>query len=136
MSEKWVYSNNEESWNISEEYDSREGAIENGIEDALENDWTNLFIAKAKYIVPKIKIDASRVIEDTAEQIDCEYGATELELGTLFIEDIGNNEVKQLQQMLDEATQKWLEKINYNPYMFICEGIEQIDLPEAKEESE
>lgn len=131
MSDKWIYNNDECGiWDKSEEYDSREEAVKDGIKDALENDWTNLFIAKAKYIVPKIKIDASRVIEDTAEQIDCEYGATELEFGTLFIEDIGNNETKQLQQMLDEAAQKWLEKINYKPHMFICENIEQINLPE------
>lgn len=130
MSDKWIYSNNEEIWGISEEYDTREEAIKDGVETAKKEGWFNLFIARAVLICPNITVDAQEIIDNAADSLD-EQGGCDFDAGQHFLDSISKESIVLLQQMLDKTIKKWQEKINYyNPPIIIysCEDVELISL--------
>ncbi len=135
MSEKWIYSNNEEAWNISEEYDTREEAIRDGKETAKEEGWFNLFVARAVPIYPDIAADAQDIIDLAANLLD-DQDSCDCDAGQRFLDSISQESIVLLQQMLNKTINEWQEKINYTPpiILYSCEGIELISLD--KEESE
>ena len=135
MSEKWIYSNNEEAWNISEEYDTREEAISDGVAQAKEEDWGALFVARAVPIYPEIVADAKEIIDNAATALD-EQDSCDCDAGERFLSSITKESIELLQQMLDKTIDEWQAKINYHPRIVLlsCEDAEQIHLQEAKEE--
>ena len=135
MSEKWIYSNNDETWNISEDYDTREEAIRDGKETAKEEGWFNLFIARAIPIYPNIMADAQDIIDNAANILD-EQDSCDCDAGQRFLDSISQESIVLLQQMLDKTLDEWQEKSNYTPpiILYSCEDIELISL--NKEESE
>lgn len=135
MSDKWVYSNDEETWNISEEYDTREEAIRDGKETAKEEDWGALFIARAVPISPEIIADAKEIIDNAAIALD-EQDTCDCDAGDRFLDGIKKESIELLQQMLDKTIDEWQTKIGYHPpiLLFSCEDVERIQLPETKEE--
>ena len=135
MSEKWIYSNNEEAWNISEEYDTREEAIRDVKETAKEEGWFNLFVARAVPIYPDIAAEAQDIIQRAADLLD-DQDSCDSDAGQRFLDSISQESIGLLQQMLDKTINEWQEKINYTPpiILYSCEGIELISLDEEEAE--
>ena len=134
MSDKWVYSNDEETWTISEEYDTREEAIRDGKETAKEEGWFNLFVARAVPIYPEIAADAQDIINLAADLLD-DQDSCDSDAGQRFLDSISKESIVLLQQMLDKTIEEWQEKINYSSpiILYACEDIELISID--KEES-
>ena len=135
MREKWIYSNNEEAWNISEEYDTREEAIRDVKETAKEEGWFNLFVARAVPIYPDIAAEAQDIIQRAADLLD-DQDSCDSDAGQRFLDSISQESIGLLQQMLDKTINEWQEKINYTPpiILYSCEGIELISLDEEEAE--
>ena len=129
MSEKWIYSNNDETWNISEDYDTREEAIRDGKETAKEEGWFNLFVARAVPIYPDLAADAQDIIDLAANLLD-DQDSCDCDAGQRFLDSISQESIVLLQQMLDKTLDEWKEKINYTPQIILysCEDIELISL--------
>lgn len=134
MSDKWMYSNDREIWNISEEYDTREEAIRDVKETAKEEGWFNLFVARAVPIYPEIAADAQDIINLAADLLD-DQDSCDSDAGQRFLDSISKESIVLLQQMLDKTIEEWQEKINYSSpiILYACEDIELISID--KEES-
>ena len=92
MREKWIYSNNEEAWNISEEYDTREEAIRDGKETAKEEGWFNLFVARAVPIYPDIAAEAQDIIQRAADLLD-DQDSCDSDAGQRFLTALAKNQL-------------------------------------------
>lgn len=110
--EIWVYAESEEdNWGYSDEFESKEDAIECAKEDEdLESEG---YVYVGRVVKPTVcAIDVDMVIENIAENttIGLENG-----MGDDFLSNIKKEHYEELEKDLNAVFFKWLEKYNYGP---------------------
>lgn len=123
MSEKWIYSEREDLyWEYSEEFDTKEQAIESAKEDE-EIECSTVFIGKKTE--PAIcGIDIDSILENIAEGSTIGLDG----YGEDFLEDISKEHLDELEDKLNNVFLEWMNKHNYNPTWFEVIDVEEVDL--------
>lgn len=119
---KWTISQNEEYWSYSEEFDSKEDAIEFGRKECCHED----FYVGQKYDLEfdgKDLYDPSeRIIEDLDDCLFNEVG----EAGEYWYNSITIKMEEDLNKMINEAVLTWIEKNKLQPSCFKIDDVELI----------
>lgn len=121
--ERWIYSENEELyWEYSEEFDSREEAIESAQDDdEIEED----YIYVGKKVEPTVcGVDLDYMLENIAENTT--FGLDGF--GDDFLMDVKKEHYEELEESINEIFYKWLEKYNYKPTWFVVEDVNYVKI--------
>lgn len=121
--DKWIYSENEELyWEFSDEFKSKEDAIESAKED---DEIEENFIYVGRKVAPTVcGVDLDRMLENIAENTT--FGLDGF--GEDFLMDVKNEHYEELEEAINEIFFYWLEKYNYKPTWFLVEDVEQITI--------
>lgn len=123
MKEIWLYNDNENSnWAFSEEYRSKEEAIEAAKKDK-ELETNTIFVGKK--VAPRVAgINIDSILEEIV--INSTFG---LEDGVAddFLNDISREHYEELEEKLNDIFFDWLKKYDYEPKWFEVENIEKIE---------
>lgn len=122
--DRWIYSESEDIfWEYSDEFDSKEEAIESAKDDdEIENN--GVYVGKK--VEPSISdIDLDLLLENVAlnSTIGCEDG-----VGDDFLMNIKKEHYNELEKSINEIFFNWIKKYGYQPDWFIVENIEYVDL--------
>jgi hypothetical protein len=113
MKEKWIVEltdTDSEIWDCDIECDSREAAIENGIEYAKEECLSSFRIGKSiECDVPSV--DIKFLLDDMQEQLYNEVG----ECSETYLESATIEMFKELEEQLNEVIYQWHKKYKLEP---------------------
>ena len=146
---KWVCSpgEDEEIWDASEFFDTKEDAIEAGkkalrefIADPkneydqsdvlghLYEEWEDIpsTFAIGQLRRPSLRIYADSLIENLQEQSDERCG----ESSETFLDDVTKEQEKDLEEKLNAVLNEWLTKYNHQPTFYYLDNIEKVQLKE------
>jgi len=121
---KWTYElYNEEVWSSDEEFDTKEEAIIAGKEAALDDDEiTSFYVGQIKSFVPSV--DVGRIIDDIGEEAYEQCG----EFGEEYLWHLPIEEINKLEELLNEALNKWLNETNNEPTFYTLRNVETISV--------
>lgn len=126
--EKWLYQfGNNEIWMQCEEFDTKEEAIQAGLEE-IEKDESlrdSLLYVGQKEKVHTSSIDIDSLLENVAENTICELS----EVGEDYLMDVSIEAQDELEEKLNDVFFKWIEKYNYEPKFYKIVNIEEVDIP-------
>jgi hypothetical protein len=123
---KWVYSRFEEDYSNSEEYDTKEEAIESAIEEYLDSDVEGFFVGKVKpYVLDENIVDIERILEQVSGNVYDDMG----EFAECYLHDVKREHEDELEREINEVFHKWIEKYNYQPTFFEVVDIENVSMP-------
>ncbi|PTQ84765.1 hypothetical protein C8U37_107133 [Trichococcus patagoniensis] len=150
---KWLCSpsEDEEVWQSSEYFDTKEEAINAGkkaLREFIENpeneydqsdvlghvyeeyEGVHTVFAVGQAFSPHLCIDAGDVIENLQEQAgDC-CG----EVAENYLDDVTKGELEDLEEALNDALQKWLTEYNHQPTFHYINNVEKIELEDTDAE--
>jgi hypothetical protein len=150
---KWVCSpsEDEEIWDASEFFDTKEEAIEVGKKalrefiadpeneydqsDVLghvyeEYEGIHTIFAVGQLRSPSLRIYADNVIESLQEQSDERCG----EVSETYLNDVTKEQEKDLEEKLNAVLNEWLTKYNHQPTFYYLDNVEKVRLEEAANE--
>lgn len=109
---QWMYNfGDEEHWNECEYFDTKEEAIEAGREEAIAREEESYQVGQIESFVPRIS--AERIMEQISEDAYEECGDN---VGDYPFSD--REDQQKLQEILDEALERWIEKTNNYPTFY------------------
>lgn len=122
--DKWIYSENEELyWELSDEFDSKEDAIESAKEDE-EIEGESIFVGKKvpgrvcgvdiDYILENVLLHSTDGLEDG--------------IGEDFLMNVEKEHIDELEDKFNEIFFEWIKKYNYEPDWFEVIDVESVDL--------
>ncbi len=117
---KYCYSLNGESF--YGEYETKEGAVEQGKEEALEEGQNEIFIGICEEYIPSIS--AWQVIDSIQEDAYDKLG----EFSQGYLDDVSNEHREELQDKLNQVLSKWIEEHNYIPDFWSVKNVEKITI--------
>lgn len=121
--EMWIYSDNEELyWEYSDEFDSKEDAIESAKEDDEIED--GYFYVGRKVEPTVCGIDLDYMLENIAENTT--FGLDGY--GEDFLMYVKSKHYEELEEAINEIFYNWIEKYNYRPTWFLVEDVEEIEI--------
>lgn len=135
MKERYAVNNAEEYWELTEEYHSKEAALE-AVRKALKETgkyegipaeyWKDgIYIGKIEAF--RTTVDAVRVLEDIKDDAyqsyACEYS---------YLEDVTKVQADELEKDLTEAFLKWQDKCNLEQNIFRVVDIEMYEVEVGK----
>lgn len=146
---KWVCSpcEDEEIWDASEFFDTKEDAIEAGKKALREfiadpkneydqsdvlghvyEEWEDIpsTFAIGQLRRPSLRIYADSLIENLQEQSDERCG----ESSETFLDDVTKEQEKDLEEKLNATLNEWLTKYNHQPTFYYLDNIEKVQLKE------
>lgn len=122
----WSFSHAEEYGWDNDEFDTKEEAIEAGIRYFKEYNYDYIYIGEWFNFTLELCTHAEDVIEDIACYLDNEFG--DIDAGTSFINSISSENEARLQELLDDAFNKWVEECNITCPVHSIDNIERIDV--------
>lgn len=134
----WLNNNIDDIWWGYDEFDTKEDAIENGVQqyiDAMNGYSSDLFydddpdsplcsvfcVGEQEKFVPYV--DADVLIEDIQMRA-LDYGG---EYAEEYLEDVTKEDKEELQRELQNVFDSWANRHRYNPGFFTIINIEEID---------
>ncbi|MCC0627735.1 MULTISPECIES: hypothetical protein [unclassified Clostridioides] len=130
--EIWLYSWDDEYFE-SDEYESKEKAVEAAKEELerIGDFEENVYVGKREDVsLPRIDIEDT--VERVQELIDDEFG----ECGEGWITRIEDEDIKILDNELNEVFSKWIDEFGYKPTWFKITDVEEIKLSKGVRENE
>ena len=128
---RWTYQLSWEDMWQHDTYDTKEEAIEVGIREAKENRCTIIFIGQTLADVEPC-VDTDVVIENIQENMQEEFG----EYAEDYLDNIKEEERKDLDNKLNAVLQKWLEDNKYEPDFYHIINIEKIKVESEASKNE
>ncbi|EGT4112359.1 hypothetical protein [Clostridioides difficile] len=127
----WLYSWDDEYF-ASDEYESKEEAIEAAKKELkMTGEFQKIVYVGKKEEVDIPEIDAEEILERVQDRIDDEYG----ECGEGWITYIKEEDIKLLDNRLNEVFSKWIDEFGYKSFWFVVTDTEEIELNEVANES-
>lgn len=124
--EKWVYMFGDE--HMSEFFETKEGAITEGLSVHGEDEWSSEKELSVGIFVPyKPFIDVDELIERWQE--DVYDGYSECRGYDTYLEDIIDEQTKELQDELNKVLQEWIKKYNLEANFGEIHNVELIEEP-------
>ncbi len=117
LQDKYCYSLNQEEF--YGDFDTKEAAIEQGKEEALEEGQHEFFIGVCEEYTPSVS--AWQVIESIQEDAYDKHG----EYSQAYLDDVSNEHKEELQDKLNEVLSKWIEEHNYIPDFWGVKDVEK-----------
>lgn len=121
--EKWIYSESQDLyWGYSEEFDTKEKAIEAAKEDR-EIECSTIFVGmKVAPTVCDIDVDSmlENIAMNTTERFD--------DYADGFLENVSSEHFDELEEKLNNVFLEWMSKYDYNPNWFEVVEIEEVEL--------
>ena len=102
----------EEHWDEDEYFDTKEEAVEAGRLEAIERGEEDYQVGQIQKFSPQI--DVENALEQIAENACDECGGYAED----YLSNLPEAEVRQLQEMIDEVFNKWLNETNNHPRFF------------------
>jgi len=117
---QWMYNfGDEEHWDECEFFETREEAIETGRAEAIEREEESYQVGQITCFIPSIDVD--NVLDYISENAYDQCG--ECSEGYL---DYTKEEKQKLEDMLNEALERWMDETNNHPTFFMIENTEDI----------
>ena len=124
---KWTFNSQEgEIW-PHDLFETREEALAAGMKYAKEERLSELFIGEAVDTPIDFTFNADDVIEKVAEYIDDNYGG-DWDPGQTFSSSISKEDEESLENLLNDAFEKWIEEREIKSHTFLVQNIERIEL--------
>lgn len=108
----------------SEEFSSREEAIQFGMEEAKEWGDEQFHVGTKEDLDSIIWFDAERILERIQENAYDEAG----EAADDYLDDVTKEQIAELQNMLDDVLKEWFTKHRYYPAFYAVDNIETIEV--------
>lgn len=123
----WLYSWDDERFS-SDEYESKEEAAQ-GAKEELEKfgEFKNCVYVGKREDVSVPEIDADTILDYVQDRIDDEFG----EFGEDWSSNMKDEDIKILDDRLNEVFSKWIEEFGYKPTWFVVTDTEEIELNEV-----
>lgn len=121
---KWTYSQNEEYWDGSDEFSSKEEAIEAG----KEYYFGESFMIGQMYSVEFTEEDF-KLFDLAEDAIDCLFYSLEEEVGEAsekWYDNITNEDAQDLNKRFAKAIMEWIENRVGQPNVFLIDDIESV----------
>jgi CTP:phosphocholine cytidylyltransferase-like protein len=131
MNNRWSFNNQEDDTWSNCDYDTKEQAILAGREYYSDDGCEIFFIGKVAEVPVLNPIDASDLVDRAAQLIDENYGC-DWELGEKFYENITKDQTEDLQTMLDDVWEKWIEKYSIKSHSLTVNNIEIVNIKDGK----
>ena len=122
----WSFSHAEEYGWDNDEFDTREEAIEAGVEYAKEYNYDYIYIGEWFNVTLELCTYAEDVIEDISNYLDDEFG--EIDAGFKFMNGISSENEARLQELLNNAFNQWVNECNITCPVDVVDNIERIEL--------
>lgn len=111
---KWSYNRTEDGWWSNDTFDTEEEAIKYGLEFAKEEELDTYFVGRFEPVGLNPQIDAVCIIENTAESLDADWGS-DFDHGDRWMGKLSDEHYEELEKMMEETFNNWLEKNNLYP---------------------
>lgn len=119
---QWMYNfGDEEHWNECEYFDTKEEAVDAGRAEAIAREESEYQVGQIVDFVPRIS--AYNALEQISEQAYEECGDNVGDYPFTNKED-----QQKLQEMLDEALERWMDKTNNYPTFYKIEKVENLSI--------
>ena len=122
----WSFSHAEEYGWDNDEFDTREEAIQAGIDYADEYNYDYIYIGEWFNFTLELCTYAEDVIVDISIFLDNEFG--DIDAGFKFMNGISSENEARLQELLNDAFNKWVEECNITCPVNVVDNIERIEL--------
>lgn len=116
----------------NDQFPTFEEALAAGIKMAKEEKWETLFIGQVVEVPVTYQIDADDIVERIAENIDENYG-DDWEPGEEFLENLEKGDIEALQEELDGAISRWVEKRKIRTHCFTMENVGEVKLDNVED---
>ncbi|MDF2563739.1 MAG: hypothetical protein K0Q53_134 [Massilibacillus sp.] len=131
MENQWTFNSQEEGMWGYDEFSTKKEAIKAGIEYAKDEKWGNLYVGQIKQEPVPCCIDIDGIIESVGESID-EIDSGDSGYSENFFNSLTNEQEIDLELMLEETFNKWVEKHNIKSQAFTIKNVTKINLLEEK----